>query len=164
MGPGQKLLTRVRSIFCCSGRFGLVWVWFWKISLKKYQIFNFLPFGSIKISSGWVKGRSTSYLLRVKSMLGSGQGQSLTQGQFCWCHLWLGFGFGKFPLKIPIFSIFLASGQKKSLRVRSKSGGVKGRLTSHLQLVKSNACAGLGQGPSLLQIGFIDKYLKDFKS
>jgi len=35
-------------------------------------------------------------------------------------HLW--FGFGKFPLKIPNFSVFFPLSQKKSLRVGSKAG------------------------------------------
>jgi len=49
IGPGQKILTRVGSNFCCSGRVS---------------------------------------------------------------HLWLGYGFGKFPLKMLNFSIFCPSGQK----------------------------------------------------
>jgi len=38
--------------------------------------------------------------------------------------LWFGSGFGKFPLKIPNFQFF-PLGQKKSLRVESKSTEVK---------------------------------------
>jgi len=49
MGPGQKCLTKVRSFFCClvgSATSGF---------RKKSQIFQFFPFGSKRISSGWVK-------------------------------------------------------------------------------------------------------------
>jgi len=62
-------------------------------------------------------------------------------------HLWFEFEFGKFPLKKSNFSIFYPSGQKKSLRVRSKSIQVKGGLASYLLRVKSKL--GSGQGPSL---------------
>jgi len=57
-----------------SGQPSLVWVW--KISSKNTTIFNFFP-SNKKSKSNWVKGGSASYLLRVKSMLGSGQGPSL---------------------------------------------------------------------------------------
>jgi len=46
----------------------------WKISPKNMRFFNFFPFGSKKIALGWVKVGSASYLLRVKSKLGSCQG------------------------------------------------------------------------------------------
>jgi len=62
-------------------------------------------------------------------------------------HLWLGFEFGKFPLKMSNFSILFPSGQKKSLRVGSESIRVKGGSASYLLRVKSKL--GLGQGPSL---------------
>jgi len=45
------------------------------------------------------------------------------QVNFLLLHLW--FGFGKFPIKIPNFSIFCSSGKKKSHCVRSKSTQVK---------------------------------------
>jgi len=41
-------------------------------------------------------------------------------------HLWLGFEFGKFPLKTSNISIFCPSGQKKSLWVGSESTRVGG--------------------------------------
>jgi len=63
-------------------------------------------------------------------------------------HLWLGFEFGKFPLKMSNFSIFCPSGQKKSLRAGSKSSQVKGRSAPYLLRVKVKL--GSGQGPSLL--------------
>jgi len=88
MGPGQIFLNRVRSgeflvAWVGSGQPSMVWVWIWKISPKKVKFFNFFPFGSKKKSlrvgskSTWLKGRSPFYLLRVKSMLGLGQGPSL---------------------------------------------------------------------------------------
>jgi len=47
MGPGQKILTQVRSAIYGLG-----------LNLenfsKKHQIFQFFSFGSKKISSGWV--------------------------------------------------------------------------------------------------------------
>jgi len=59
MGPGQKILTRVGSTFCGSGRVRsgqpfMVWVRIWKISPKNVKFFNFFPFGSKKIASGRV--------------------------------------------------------------------------------------------------------------
>jgi len=51
-------------------------------------------------------------------------------------------GFGKFPLKIPNFSIFSPSDQKKSLQVGSKSIWVKARLASYLLGVKSMLGSG----------------------
>jgi len=50
MGPGQKYLTWVGL-----GHPSLVWVWHLKISLKNPKFFNFLPFGSKKISLGQAK-------------------------------------------------------------------------------------------------------------
>jgi len=58
----------------------------------------------------------------------------------------LGFGFGKFPLKM---SNFFPLEQKKSLRVVSKGTRVKGGSASYLLRVKSKL--GLGQGPSLVK-------------
>jgi len=73
MGPGQKFLTRVGSAI-----YGLVWIG--KICPRNVKFFNFLPFRSKKISSGRIGGGLASYLLWVKSKLGSGrvgQGPSL---------------------------------------------------------------------------------------
>jgi len=61
-------------------------------------------------------------------------------GQFfvAWVsHLWFGFEFGKFCLIMSNFLIFSLSGQKKSLRVGSKSSRVKGGSASYLLRVKS---------------------------
>jgi len=66
-------------------------------------------------------------------------------------HLWFGFDFGKFPLKMSNFSIFPFR-SKKSLWVGSKYTRVKGRLASYLLQVKSKF--GWGQGPSLLKTKF----------
>jgi len=62
MGPGQKCLTRVRSLFCCLG-----WVGSAHLKIPTISIF---PFWSKNI---WVKDGSDSYLLWFKSMLGLGQ-------------------------------------------------------------------------------------------
>jgi len=56
----------------------MFWVWDWKISPKIAKFFNFYPSGKKKSlwvgsKSTWVKGRAASYLLRVKSMIGSGR-------------------------------------------------------------------------------------------
>jgi len=58
-------------------------------------------------------------------------------------HQCFGLGFGKFPLKNSISSIFFPLGQKKSLQVGSKSTLVKGMSASYLPQVKSM----LGSGP-----------------
>jgi len=50
-------------------------------------------------------------------------------------HLWFGFGFGKFSLKMSNFSIFFPSDKKNLCRLdqkRSKSTWVKGGLASYL--------------------------------
>jgi len=78
MGPGQKFLMRVGS-----GQPFMVWVWIWKISPKNVKFFNFFAL-RVKKKHCWVRSESTrgggglaSYLLRVKSKLGSGQGPYL---------------------------------------------------------------------------------------
>jgi len=58
-------------------------------------------------------------------------------------HLWFGFRFGKFPLKMSNFSVYFPSGQKKYLGVWSKSTWVEGESASHLLRVKRM----LGSGP-----------------
>jgi len=73
MGPGQKFLTLVGSIFCCSGQvaaiFGLE-----NFPLKS-PIFQFFSLCVKKKShcarskSTWVKDRSASNLLRVRTHL-----------------------------------------------------------------------------------------------
>jgi len=65
-----------------------------EISLKNVKFFNFLPFGSKKLlrvgsESTQVKAGSASYLLRVKSKLGSarvesGHGPSLVSCDLDW--------------------------------------------------------------------------------
>jgi len=66
MGLGQKFLTRVRS----DNGLGL--------NLKNVKFFNFFTLGQKKLlrvgsESTWVEAGSASYLLRVKSKLGSGR-------------------------------------------------------------------------------------------
>jgi len=63
-----------------SGQPFMVWVWIGKISPKNIKFLIFFPSGQKNLfgsKSTRVKGRSASYLLRVKSKLGLGQGPSL---------------------------------------------------------------------------------------
>jgi len=82
-GSGQNFLTQEGSIFCCSGRVRLVWVW--EISTKNTKFFKFFSLSvkkylSVASKSTWVKGGSASYILHEgKSMLGLGQGPTLLQ-------------------------------------------------------------------------------------
>jgi len=72
------------------------------------------------------------------TLIGSGQFFVAQAGSGLVSHLW--FGLGKFPLKIPNFSIFFLLGQKKCLGVRSISTQVKdGRP---LIYCKSKVCSG----------------------
>jgi len=64
-------------------------------------------------------------------------------------HLWFGYGFGKFPQKITIFSNFCPSGQKKCHRVGSKSTLVRAGSATYLLRVKS--MFGSVHGLSLFQ-------------
>jgi len=89
MGQGQKFLTRVGSgqVFMAwvgSGRISHLWFGFEfeKFALKMSNFSIFCPLGqkkSLRVASESTRvgGRSASYLLRVKSKLGSGQGPSL---------------------------------------------------------------------------------------
>jgi len=83
-GSGSKFfdLGQVGSIFCGLSQQSMVWIWVWKISTKNVKFFHFFPFVSKKShcvgsKSSRAKGRPASYLLRVKSKLGSGQDPSL---------------------------------------------------------------------------------------
>jgi len=72
MDLGQKFLTRVGL-----GQPVMVWDWIWNFSPKNVKFFNFFPFGSKKSfrvgsESTLVKGGLASYLLQIKSKLGSG--------------------------------------------------------------------------------------------
>jgi len=77
-GSGSKNFDpgRVNFLWLGLGQPFIIWVWIWKISPKNVKFFNF-SLRSKKISSGRKVPGSTSYLLRVKSKLGSGQGLSL---------------------------------------------------------------------------------------
>jgi len=58
LGPYDKPHRSGSKFFVAWVRLGqpfMVWVWIWKISPKNVKIFNFLPFGSKKISSGRVR-------------------------------------------------------------------------------------------------------------
>jgi len=62
-------------------------------------------------------------------------------------HLWFGFGFGNFHLKIPIFQFFAIQVKKtSSCRVKKYPGQT--RVSLFLLWVKS--MLGSGQGPSLV--------------
>jgi len=110
MGPGQKFLTRVRL-----GQPFMVWVWIWKISPKNVKFFNFFPLGSKKISSGRVRstrveGELASYLLRVKSKLGSGQGPSLVKSHHIQQQKHLSFATFLYAIEmIKIYKLFEAT-------------------------------------------------------
>jgi len=69
---------RVRLIFCGSGWVSHLWFGFefGKFPIKMSNFSIFFPLGQknlFGLESTWVKGGSASYLLRVKSKLGSGQ-------------------------------------------------------------------------------------------
>jgi len=82
MGPGQNFLTQIRSgqFFCDLGWVSHLWFGFGlgKFHLKM-SIFLIFSLWVKKNLFGWVKGRWASYLLRIKSMLRSGQGPSLSE-------------------------------------------------------------------------------------
>jgi len=75
-------------------------------------------------------------------VMGPGQNFLTQVGLGRACRLWFGYGFQKFPLEIPNFSIFSPSGQK-NLIIRAKSTNVKDGLASYLLQLKSM----LGSGP-----------------
>jgi len=118
---------------------------FGKFPLKISNFSIFFP--SDQKKSLWVGPKSTQVkATKIKwEVISVGSGSNnFDPGQVS--HLWFGFGFGKFPLKISNFSIFFPSGQKKSLWVGPKSTQVKDGSTSYLLQVKS--MLGSGQGPS----------------
>jgi len=79
MGPGQIFLTRIRLDLFFGAQVGsgqpfLVWLWVWKIFPKNPEFSNFFDLRSKNLFglAQKVHGSKTSYLLRVKSVLGSG--------------------------------------------------------------------------------------------
>jgi len=80
MGPGQIFWSRSGHFFCCSG-----WVWSATTGSGKFpqksQFFKFFCFRSkksgVRSKNARVKVRCAPYLLRLRSMLRSGQGPSL---------------------------------------------------------------------------------------
>jgi len=73
---------RVNFLWLGLGQPFMVWVWISKISPKNIKFFNFFPLDQkkslrVRSESTRVEAWSASYLLRVKSKLGSGQGPSL---------------------------------------------------------------------------------------
>jgi len=114
-------------------------VFFWPVG-KKLKNLRFL--GEIfqiqtQIINGW-PDLGQKFLIRI------GFSQFLLLWLVRVTHLWLKFGFAKFPLKIPNFPIF-SLWSKKSLWVRSKSTWVRDRSASYLLRVKS--MLGSEQGP-----------------
>jgi len=80
------------------------------------------------------------------TQVGSGQFFVLGSGRVS--HVWFGFEFQKFPLKMSNFSIFFPSGQKKLLQVGSESTRVEAGSASYLLRVKSKLGLGrVGSGP-----------------
>jgi len=68
---------RVGSIFCCSGRVSHFWFWFGKflLNIPKFTFFSLWVKKTLSVGSksNQVKDRWASYLLWIKSMLGSGR-------------------------------------------------------------------------------------------
>jgi len=78
-------------------------------------------------------------------------------------HLWFGFEFGKFPLKIPNFSIFFPLGQKNLFETGQKVPGSK--ASRPLIYCGSKVMLGSGQGPSLLtRLEIPNTYIRKFSS
>jgi len=157
MGLGQRFLTWVRSILCCSGQVSHLWFGFGKFSLK------ILKFGSKKShrvgsKSTRAKDGSTSYLLWVKSMLRSRRVIFFDLGRInffdrVWSgrvsYLW--FGFGIFSLKILKNSIFSLLIKKNLIWLGQKLPRSKtGRPLIYCGSKLCSGWVGLGQGPSLL--------------
>jgi len=86
--PGSKFFDPgwVGTIFCCSGQVesgpSEVEYGIGKYILLKIPNFSIFSLQVKKISSGWVKDKSASYLQQVKNMLGSGEGPSPVQDAF----------------------------------------------------------------------------------
>jgi len=75
MGPGQNFLTRVGSSWVSHLLFGFEFGKF-PLTTSNFSILS-LQIKKISSESNWVEGGSASYLLRVNSKFGSGQGPSL---------------------------------------------------------------------------------------
>jgi len=140
----------------------MVWDWIWKISPKNVKFFNFFLFGS---KSTWVNVQVSLFLLRIKSMLGLGQGPSLVQTnaslgtyskslathEFAYLivmgpgwpgsdrvsHLW--FEFGKFLPKISNFSLQYWSLWAGGFGIRLGSWG-SGFKPRHFQADATRIC------------------------
>jgi len=87
-------------------------------------------------------------------VMGLGQFLLFRSGRFS--HFWFEFGFGKFPLKIPNFSILLFGSKNISLgRVKRYPGQ---RRVSLLFTASQRYMLGSGQGPSLnvIQLFYLD--------
>jgi len=77
-GSGSKIFDpgQVNFLWLGSGLPFMVWVWIWKISSKNINFFNFLPFGSKKISLGRVRKYPGRPLIYCGSKLSSGRAGS----------------------------------------------------------------------------------------
>jgi len=72
------VMARVKIFWPGLGRVSHLWFGFGLGNFPlEMSIFQFITFGSIKIKSTQVKDGLSSYFLRIKSMLRSGQGPSL---------------------------------------------------------------------------------------
>jgi len=100
------------------------------------RAFGLIGLPWLYIEMSLVMGLRQNFLTRVSS----GQFFVARVGSGRVSHLWFGFGFGKFPLKMSNFSIFFPSGPKKYLQVRSTgqlhfywgSKVSSGRVRAHL--------------------------------
>jgi len=94
-------------------------------------------------------------------LVGSGQIFGLRVHQVS--HLWFGFGFGKFPLKITNFQFFCSSNQQKILMGRAKK--YPGQSQASLLFTADQKYARVGSGPISTKDSFNHAIMiKDCKS
>jgi len=135
---------RVNFLWLGSGRVSHLWLGFGKFPLIKSNFLIFFPLAQKNLFG------------LVQKVPGSKLGQPLIYCCSKVSHLWLGFEFGQFPLKMSKFSIFCPSGQKKSLWVGSKSTRIKGWSAFYLLRIKRELRSG--QGPSQQKLKYLSSY------